>query len=114
MIPRPPRSTLFPYTTLFRSHHKERHDGDEPENLRQNEVAGRVYSHNLEGIYLLRHTHGAQLRGNVRAHLARQYKAHDGARELEKHNLARNIARGPARHPWALNVHLDLDRKSVV
>src|SRR5207248_7622438 len=21
MIPRPPRSTLFPYTTLFRSHH---------------------------------------------------------------------------------------------
>src|SRR3712207_9017849 len=23
MIPRPPRSTLFPYTTLFRSHHGE-------------------------------------------------------------------------------------------
>src|SRR5687768_17865381 len=23
MIPRPPRSTLFPYTTLFRSDHKE-------------------------------------------------------------------------------------------
>src|SRR3712207_8773052 len=22
MIPRPPRSTLFPYTTLFRSHHR--------------------------------------------------------------------------------------------
>src|SRR5438067_6941110 len=31
MIPRPPRSTLFPYTTLFRSHHVERvrhHDDD--------------------------------------------------------------------------------------
>src|SRR3712207_7127149 len=27
MIRRPPRSTLFPYTTLFRSH--EHHDGDE-------------------------------------------------------------------------------------
>src|SRR3712207_7401097 len=28
MIRRPPRSTLFPYTTLFRSHlqHSERHD----------------------------------------------------------------------------------------
>src|SRR5438067_10539427 len=25
MIPRPPRSTLFPYTTLFRSHERERH-----------------------------------------------------------------------------------------
>src|SRR5260370_11578675 len=24
MIRRPPRSTLFPYTTLFRSHHEER------------------------------------------------------------------------------------------
>src|SRR3712207_8006456 len=29
MIRRPPRSTLFPYTTLFRSHHLERaaHEG---------------------------------------------------------------------------------------
>src|SRR3712207_7414915 len=35
MIRRPPRSTLFPYTTLFRSepHHRERRarDGDAPE-----------------------------------------------------------------------------------
>src|SRR2546427_10008582 len=28
MIRRPPRSTLFPYTTLFRSLHGRRHDGD--------------------------------------------------------------------------------------
>src|SRR2546422_10420623 len=27
MIRRPPRSTLFPYTTLFRSHHVERYAG---------------------------------------------------------------------------------------
>src|SRR2546422_8950124 len=27
MIRRPPRSTLFPYTTLFRSHDGRRHDG---------------------------------------------------------------------------------------
>src|SRR5438874_5434018 len=26
MIPPPPRSTLFPYTTLFRSVHADRHD----------------------------------------------------------------------------------------
>src|SRR3989449_6880247 len=28
MIRRPPRSTLFPYTTLFRSHTRERVEGD--------------------------------------------------------------------------------------
>src|SRR2546421_13008648 len=28
MIRRPPRSTLFPYTTLFRSTHDARHDAD--------------------------------------------------------------------------------------
>src|SRR5258705_1768274 len=28
MIRRPPRSTLFPYTTLFRSHRHRRHLGD--------------------------------------------------------------------------------------
>src|SRR5688572_31743883 len=28
MIRRPPRSTLFPYTTLFRSHHEDRAVGD--------------------------------------------------------------------------------------
>src|SRR3712207_8125570 len=27
MIRRPPRSTLFPYTTLFRSHHGRSHSG---------------------------------------------------------------------------------------
>src|SRR2546426_5687692 len=27
MIRRPPRSTLFPYTTLFRSHHDQDHGG---------------------------------------------------------------------------------------
>src|SRR3989454_12795170 len=28
MIRRPPRSTLFPYTTLFRSHHLQIHAGE--------------------------------------------------------------------------------------
>src|SRR5438445_8298739 len=27
MIPRPPRSTLFPYTTLFRSQAQDKHNG---------------------------------------------------------------------------------------
>src|SRR2546422_7604678 len=44
MIRRPPRSTLFPYTTLFRSHH-ERWDGTGyPDGLRgeQIPVAARI------------------------------------------------------------------------
>src|SRR3712207_8511509 len=30
MIRRPPRSTLFPYTTLFRSHRRRHQHGDDP------------------------------------------------------------------------------------
>src|SRR3712207_8424331 len=49
MIRRPPRSTLFPYTTLFRSHeHRERHETDgekeqeQPEERRQVEEPGDI------------------------------------------------------------------------
>src|SRR3712207_8269711 len=34
MIRRPPRSTLFPYTTLFRSHRRDGHDLVVPRDLR--------------------------------------------------------------------------------
>src|SRR3712207_8597901 len=46
MIRRPPRSTLFPYTTLFRSHHKNHPPPHHPPRLqeavisRQSSVAG--------------------------------------------------------------------------
>src|SRR5258708_25136808 len=36
MIRRPPRSTLFPYTTLFRSHPRRPHQDGHPKKLRQN------------------------------------------------------------------------------
>src|SRR5256885_6319329 len=39
MIRRPPRSTLFPYTTLFRSYALEKHDGSEV-----NQYAQRIIS----------------------------------------------------------------------
>src|SRR3712207_8773835 len=39
MIPRPPRSTLFPYTTLFRSGGDELEDALEVERLRQFDAA---------------------------------------------------------------------------
>src|SRR5256885_12299601 len=39
MIRRPPRSTLFPYTTLFRSHPgRERRDGEDREGHRRDRV----------------------------------------------------------------------------
>src|SRR5258708_28036864 len=44
MIRRPPRSTLFPYTTLFRSHHQRRYDlqphrrQERPRELRADEL----------------------------------------------------------------------------
>src|SRR3712207_7744440 len=37
MIRRPPRSTLFPYTTLFRSRHHERAEGDQHQREREHE-----------------------------------------------------------------------------
>src|SRR5262249_61827759 len=42
MIRRPPRSTLFPYTTLFRSYPLDgRHDGDHPKDTVQQECRDR-------------------------------------------------------------------------
>src|SRR5688572_31758297 len=43
MLRRPPRSTLFPYTTLFRSDRAERHDvgeGDHPQHARAGQPHG--------------------------------------------------------------------------
>src|SRR5688572_33207270 len=40
MIRRPPRSTLFPYTTLFRSHQSGRSDGRPRKALRRLEARG--------------------------------------------------------------------------
>src|SRR5437660_6846361 len=63
MIPRPPTSTLFPYTTLFRSHlvprarHRRHHaigsDGDDAAhvgkgNRRRPQLSGRVRHHRLQ------------------------------------------------------------------
>src|SRR5256886_12035981 len=39
MIRRPPRSTLFPYTTLFRSHRENVHDPDDQEDGHQTDTA---------------------------------------------------------------------------
>src|SRR5690349_23735540 len=49
MIRRPPRSTLFPYTTLFRSLHASRPDGSD---LRIEITTGRFNQRNRRSLFL--------------------------------------------------------------
>src|SRR3712207_9482520 len=52
MIRRPPRSTLFPYTTLFRSSWGQRILGMEtPAALENRNVQGEMNLHNIKGIH---------------------------------------------------------------
>ena len=92
-----------------REDHEEGHDRHQAEYLRQDEVVGRIDTHDLQGVDLLRDAHRAQLRGDIGPHLARQDQAHDGGRKLQEHDLARGIARHPMGHPRALDIDLHLD-----
>src|SRR2546430_17172792 len=79
MIRRPPRSTLFPYTTLFRSALRERPAGHD-----RREAAGRsTGDHDLD---VVRRAELRDRRGVVR-----------GVRELPEHVLAEPLATVPAR-----------------
>src|SRR3712207_7342052 len=66
MIRRPPRSTLFPYTTLFRSHAADQH----PQRGRVDEGRLREVDHELL-LAVLDHLHQAllELRGGVEVDL---------------------------------------------
>ena len=88
---------------------QQRHDGDHTHDFRQYQVARRVDTHDVQRVNLLRHAHGADLRGDVRAHLTGQYQTHDARRELQQHDFARGIAAHPAWHPGRLDVQLHLD-----
>src|SRR2546430_3312497 len=51
MIRRPPRSTLFPYTTLFRSHRHAKHAAREPWiRLRQRAIVSRHLGQSPVGV----------------------------------------------------------------
>src|SRR5438034_6821803 len=54
MVPRPPRSTLFPYTTLFRSQHAR-------------QIEGQIQVMVGKGVVLRRIQHLQQSRGGVRS-----------------------------------------------
>src|SRR2546430_5518724 len=64
MIRRPPRSTLFPYTTLFRSQRRYVHDdaaiADEDAGL-QGEIAGFRHGKTVDVVIAWRLTHGYDL-----------------------------------------------------
>src|SRR3712207_8006818 len=66
MIRRPPRSTLFPYTTLFRSGH-------------------RADAHHLERVDLVRDPHRTELGDDARAHLRRHHVAERVRHRSEEH-----------------------------
>src|SRR5690242_20950263 len=54
MIRRPPRSTLFPYTTLFRSWHRERRFGRRgPPRLDPRHATSLQFSDDLVGDFLI-------------------------------------------------------------
>src|SRR2546427_2918561 len=67
MIRRPPRSTLFPYTTLFRSHHDRVPAlGDDPGKARDVEEVEPRPDHRVVALVDLRHLHHA-LRRDLRS-----------------------------------------------
>ena len=71
---------------------QDRHEDDQRHNLGQDDVVGRIDTHNLHSINLFRDAHGANFGGDVRPYLTRQNQTHDGRREFEHHDLARGVA----------------------
>src|SRR2546425_12896503 len=95
MIRRPPRSTLFPYTTLFRSHGEiedaEAHDEDETEGEQEPGRAPRV-AQALED--LLEHRGAAGARGQpARLQPAEREDDADEARAVDEERGLRQIGR---------------------
>src|SRR2546428_8372302 len=91
MIRRPPRSTLFPYTTLFRSHHdielelsrlRRRRDGDV--------VSERLVARSEE------HTSELQSRSDLVCRLLLEKKKRDGSGRSEPPQTARERWRSAA------------------
>src|SRR5256885_10429202 len=56
MIRRPPRSTLFPYTTLFRSHEDQRADREQAGHARDQRFRHGVAHAAREGVHVARGT----------------------------------------------------------
>src|SRR5437588_5941565 len=87
MIRRPPRSTLFPYTTLFRSHQRDRGGPAAAEEDRRDRDAGRVVVFGRDDRALGHR--GAVPRVRVRGRLAAdgvQSRSEEHTSELQSHS----------------------------
>src|SRR3712207_8345866 len=91
MIRRPPRSTLFPYTTLFRSkternHRPERRHGHDPEEAPNQEV--RQLAAGLQGapeqVILLREP------GHARDQRAQDHEPRDDEKQVDRKSTRLN------------------------
>src|SRR5690606_39476785 len=100
MFRRPPRSTLFPYTTLFRSLHVDRraghgqavdglHHGEVEAELPVGEGGHQVALAQLDLVRSEEHTSELQSRENLVCRLLLEKKKHH-------RNVLRGRARGPA------------------
>src|SRR2546422_2481718 len=85
MIRRPPRSTLFPYTTLFRSPDRGPHLGGEPD-----QIANVVQRQQPQPQQLLRHEQVAQVAAGERgAALAIRSEEHTSELQSRLHLVCR-------------------------
>src|SRR2546430_9263410 len=90
MIRRPPRSTLFPYTTLFRSRHAVARRADQSSRRRVGGVAGRVPQGRSE-----EHTSELQSQSNLVCRLLLEKKKKNivNGRICLSHNIPTHMTR---------------------
>src|SRR2546427_9516206 len=90
MIRRPPRSTLFPYTTLFRSAPAARAQGAAAAGRRQRELRARRRAARRSE----EHTSELQSQSNIVCRLLLEKKKHSGARTPRDETRTCDRARG--------------------
>src|SRR2546427_4504284 len=82
MIRRPPRSTLFPYTTLFRSHRPQTPQGQP---LKADHESGHLLAGVRQAILVPVDGHGAAWsQDNLMVRIVTMDGAHGGARQLRR------------------------------
>src|SRR2546422_2934261 len=97
MIRRPPRSTLFPYTTLFRSHPGSQHVGRVARVAQHVEVRAAVAEpeENAAVIKQLRHPVGARDRKSTRLNSSHGYISYAVfclKKKKKDHNVATSVS----------------------
>src|SRR2546427_8408760 len=84
MIRRPPRSTLFPYTTLFRSSNTRASECCGMKLVPRSSIRSRVISSTMDGLFMRseEHTSELQSQSNLVCRLLLEKKKHDDHQHL--------------------------------